>query len=87
MYDVTQKDAALEELVREAAAAGDVGMAGQALDAMYDVGARSAAGYSAALQLARAGDATGASATAQRIYDVELRDKALAKIATGDTSE
>ena len=83
MYEVSQKDSALRELVQDAAAAGDLGMVRQALDAIYDVNARSTAGYDAALQLAQAGDVTGAMATAQRIYDTELRDKALAKIAEG----
>jgi len=86
MYGVSQKDAALRELVRDAAAAGDVGMVRQALDAMYDVSARSTAGYDAAIQLARAGDAAGAIATAQRIYETELRDEALAKIAEGSNA-
>src|SRR5262245_35041153 len=76
MYDVSQKDAALRELVQDAAVAGDVGMVRQALDAMYDVSARSTAGYDAALRLAQAGRQAGAVATAQRIYDTELRDKA-----------
>jgi len=85
--NVTEKDEALAMLVQAAADAGNVEITDQALAEMRDVGTKDKAAYSAAIRLAKAGKTAAATATANVIRDVTTRDRTLAKIAKGDTSE
>lgn len=86
IIDTSSRDSALQEVAVYAAEQNRIDVVRKSLDKMVAVPERDAATARCAVGLTRAGNTQAAMEVAGRIMDTTQRDKALAKIAKGETN-